>query len=193
MKENDNKEFENEIDEEILDADYEQVEESDEEKEKKSNKDTNVDEVIEDSDDLVESEELKNQLIRLQADFSNYKKRMEKEREGYIDLGVKKLALDILPVIDNLERALKSIEEYANDDEIFKGINLIDDQLLEVLAKNNITEIKANGEKFDPNLHHAVAMVDSEDLESDMIVDVLQKGYQINESVLRPSMVRVSK
>lgn len=193
MKENDNKEFENEIDEEILDADYEQVEESDEEKEKKSNKDTNVDEVIEDSDDLVESEELKNQLIRLQADFSNYKKRMEKEREGYIDLGVKKLALDILPVIDNLERALKSIEEYANDDEIFKGINLIDDQLLEVLAKNNITEIKANGEKFDPNLHHAVAMVDSEDLESDMIVDVLQKGYQIKESVLRPSMVRVSK
>lgn len=193
MKENDNKEFENEIDEEILDADYEQVEESDEEKEKKSNKDTNVDKVIEDSDDLVESEELKNQLIRLQADFSNYKKRMEKEREGYIDLGVKKLALDILPVIDNLERALKSIEEYANDDEIFKGINLIDDQLLKVLAKNNITEIKANGEKFDPNLHHAVAMVDSEDLESDMIVDVLQKGYQINESVLRPSMVRVSK
>lgn len=193
MKENDNKEFENEIDEEILDADYEQVEESDEEKEKKSNKDTNVDKVIEDSDDLVESEELKNQLIRLQADFSNYKKRMEKEREGYIDLGVKKLALDILPVIDNLERALKSIEEYANDDEIFKGINLIDDQLLEVLSKNNITEIKANGEKFDPNLHHAVAMVDSEDLESDMIVDVLQKGYQINESVLRPSMVRVSK
>lgn len=193
MKENDNKEFENEIDEEILDADYEQVEESDEEKEKKSNKDTNVDEVIQDSDDLVESEELRNQLIRLQADFSNYKKRMEKEREGYIDLGVKKLALDILPVIDNLERALKSIEEYANDDEIFKGINLIDDQLLEVLAKNNITEIKANGEKFDPNLHHAVAMVDSEDLESDMIVDVLQKGYQINESVLRPSMVRVSK
>lgn len=193
MKENDNKEFENEIDEEILDADYEQVEESDEEKEKKSNKDTNVDEVIEDSDDLVESEELRNQLIRLQADFSNYKKRMEKEREGYIDLGVKKLALDILPVIDNLERALKSIEEYANDDEIFKGINLIDDQLLEVLAKNNITEIKANGEKFDPNLHHAVAMVDSEDLESDMIVDVLQKGYQIKESVLRPSMVRVSK
>lgn len=193
MKENDNKEFENEIDEEILDADYEQVEESDEEKEKKSNKDTNVDKVIEDSDDLVESEELKNQLIRLQADFSNYKKRMEKEREGYIDLGVKKLALDILPVIDNLERALKSIEEYANDDEIFKGINLIDDQLLEVLAKNNITEIKANGEKFDPNLHHAVAMVDSEDLESDMIVDVLQKGYQIKESVLRPSMVRVSK
>lgn len=193
MKENDNKEFENEIDEEILDADYEQVEESDEEKEKKSNKDTNVDEVIEDSDDLVESEELKNQLIRLQADFSNYKKRMEKEREGYIDLGVKKLALDILPVIDNLERALKSIEEYANDDEIFKGINLIDDQLLEVLSKNNITEIKANGEKFDPNLHHAVAMVDSEDLESDMIVDVLQKGYQIKESVLRPSMVRVSK
>lgn len=193
MKENDNKEFENEIDEEILDADYEQVEESDEEKEKKSNKDTNVDKVIEDSDDLVESEELKNQLIRLQADFSNYKKRMEKEREGYIDLGVKKLALDILPVIDNLERALKSIEEYANDDEIFKGINLIDDQLLEVLSKNNITEIKANGEKFDPNLHHAVAMVDSEDLESDMIVDVLQKGYQIKESVLRPSMVRVSK
>lgn len=141
----------------------------------------------------VDVDELKNQLVRLQADFSNYKKRIEKEREGYIELGVKKLAIDLLPVLDNLERALKSIEDHAGDSEIFKGINMIDDQIIEVLKKNNIVEIKAEGEKFDPNLHHAVAVVETEDMDEDMVVDVFQKGYQINDSVIRPSMVRVSK
>ncbi len=160
--------------------------------------DKEEDQLIEDeasiSEDVsVDVEELKNQLVRLQADFSNYRKRVEKEREGYIELGVKKLAIDLLPVLDNLERALKSIEDHAGDSEIFKGINMIDDQIVDVLKKNNILEIKAEGEKFDPNLHHAVAVVETDDLDEDMVVDVFQKGYQIKDSVIRPSMVRVSK
>lgn len=156
------------------------------------------DQLIEDEESIseevsVDVEELKNQLLRLQADFSNFRKRVEKEREGYIELGVKKLAIDLLPVLDNLERALKSIEDHAGDSEIFKGINMIDDQIVDVLKKNNIVEIKAEGEKFDPNLHHAVAVVETDDLDEDMVVDVFQKGYQIKNSVIRPSMVRVSK
>ncbi len=187
MKEKDKEVFEE--NKEILDADFEKVEESDTDQpteeayEKKE-------EVLEEVD---EKEEYKNQLIRLQADFSNYKKRVEKEKEDYIDLGVKKLALEILPVIDNLERALDSISQYAKDEEIFKGISLIDDQFLEVLSKNKITEIEAQGQKFDPSQHHAVAVVDSEDGQEDIVIDVLQKGYQIKDQVLRPAMVRVSK
>lgn len=205
MNKKDKEVFEENIDEEILDADFEKVEEDSEEINSENSEDNSEAEDISEKDIIDEetnketeeksneTEEMKNQLIRLQADFSNYKKRVEKDREGYIDLGVKKLALDILPVIDNLERALQSIEEHAKDDEIFKGINLIDDQLLEVLSRHNINEIKAEGEKFDPNLHHAVAVVESDDLESDTVVDVLQKGYQIKENVIRPAMVRVSK
>lgn len=173
-------------------------EEDIENKEKETLDKETEDQLIEDEESISENvsvdvEELKNQLVRLQADFSNYRKRIEKEKEGYIDLGVKKLAIDLLPVLDNLERALKSIEDHAGDSEIFKGINMIDDQIVDVLKKNNIVEIKAAGEKFDPNLHHAVAVVETDDLDEDMVVDVFQKGYQIKDSVIRPSMVRVSK
>lgn len=147
----------------------------------------------EENEEANENIELKNQLLRLQADFSNYKKRVEKEREGYVELGVKKLAIDLLPVLDNLERALNAIAEHAGDSEIFKGINMIDDQIIEVLSKNHINEIKAEGERFDPSLHHAVAVVETDEMEEDTVVDVLQKGYKINDNVIRPSMVRVSK
>ncbi|MFB0972156.1 MAG: nucleotide exchange factor GrpE [Tissierellia bacterium] len=168
--------------EDIEDADYVVLEKGSENLEE---------EVKEDNDSEVE--ELKNQLVRLSADFANYKKRIEKEKKEYIELGVRKLALDMLPVLDNLELALNSIEEFAKDDEIFKGITIIDDQILEVLKKNGIEAIEAKGEKFDPNLHHAVALVEAEEGESDEVVEVLQKGFKINDIVIRPSMVTVSK
>ena len=101
--------------EDIEDADYVVLEKGSENLEE---------EVKEDNDSEVE--ELKNQLVRLSADFANYKKRIEKEKKEYIELGVRKLALDMLPVLDNLELALNSIEEFAKDDEIFKGITIID-------------------------------------------------------------------
>lgn len=185
------------VEEDLTKEDLSQ-EEDIENKEKETLDKETEDQLIEDEESISENvsvdvEELKNQLVRLQADFSNYRKRIEKEKEGYIELGVKKLAIDLLPVLDNLERALKAIEDHCGDSEIFKGINMIDDQIVDVLKKNNIVEIKAEGEKFDPNLHHAVAVVETDDLDEDMVVDVFQKGYQIKDSVIRPSMVRVSK
>lgn len=189
MQERDEKKF-NDLDE-IEDADYEVVENGTQESEN-----SEVEEALEEDSQAnlnEEYEDLKNQLLRLSADFSNYKKRVDKERKEYIDLGVKKLALDLLPVLDNLERALNSIEEFAKDNEIFKGIIIIDDQIIEVLKKNGIEEIQAKGKKFDHNLHHAVALVEAENMESDMVVEVLQKGFKIKESVIRPSMVTVSK
>lgn len=188
MEDKDKKKFEDDLDE-ILDAEYEEVGE-DEEVSAKENEKKDTAEESKETDDY---EELKNQLLRLQADFTNYKRRTEKDRAGYLELGVSKLANDLFPVIDNLERALLNIEEYYGDDEVFKGITLIDDQLMEVLEKHDIEEIKAAGEKFDPNFHHAVAVVETDEVEPDVVVDVLQKGYKINDTVLRPSMVRVSK
>lgn len=148
-------------------------------------------ETNDDSNDEIEN--LKTQLIRLQADFSNYKKRVEKEKESWIELGVRKLATDILPVLDNLERALNSIEEHGSTEETWKGISLIDDQMLAVLEKNKITMIEAEGEKFDHNFHHAVATEEVEGVDPDTVIDVLQNGFKINDTVIRPSMVRVSK
>lgn len=188
MEEKDKKNFEEDLDE-ILDAEYETVDDDEEEVVEEET------EEVKESDESLSEEnlELKNQLLRLQADFSNYKRRIEKDKAGYLQLGTCKLANDLFPVIDNLERALANIEEYYKDDEVFKGITLIDDQLIEVLKKHDIVEIKAKGEKFDPNYHHAVAVVETDEVEPDTVVDVLQKGYKINETVLRPSMVRVSK
>lgn len=174
----------------IQDAKFEKVNEEETQEEVQE-------EVMEDSTDEIEkirkeNEELTNSFMRLQADFANYKKRTEKEKLGYISLGVRKLAEDLLPAIDNLDRAMDSIEDHGVDKEFQKGIKLIQDQLIEILNKNKINEIVAEGKPFDPNLHHAVAMVEDNELEPDTVVDVLQKGYLIDETVMRPSMVRVS-
>ncbi|MDO5028317.1 MAG: nucleotide exchange factor GrpE [Bacillota bacterium] len=184
--------------EDLRKDDLEDIQEDLEDQGEVLDQDGDKDQEVEEEDQSSEDKpndlnDYKNQLLRLQADFSNYKKRVEKEKQGYIELGVKKLAIDLLPVLDNLERALKSIEDHGGDTEIFKGINMIDDQIVEVLKKHSIVEIQAEGEKFDPNLHHAVAVVEADHMDEDMVVDVFQKGYQINESVIRPSMVRVSK
>jgi molecular chaperone GrpE len=131
--------------------------------------------------------------LRLAADFQNYKRRTEKERfERYTD-GKKDFAEDLLPVIDNFERAIaQDITENA-DAKFVEGLELIYQQLLGVLEKNDITEIAALGEEFDPNLHHAVLQEATEEYKSGSVSAVLQKGYQIKEKIIRPAMVKVAE
>ncbi|MDO5725293.1 MAG: nucleotide exchange factor GrpE [Tissierellia bacterium] len=154
-------------------------------------------EIIEENDEIVETktetDELKDSLIRLQADFQNFRKRVDKERESLIDLGVKKLALELLPVLDNLERALDSIKQREDSADILQGIDLIDDQIVDVLAKEGVKKMKALGEVFDPNFHHAVAIDEDSDYEADHICEVLQTGYTFKDTCLRPAMVKVAK
>jgi molecular chaperone GrpE len=129
--------------------------------------------------------------MRLAADFQNYKKRTEKERfERYAE-GKKDLAADILPVLDNLERAVTDIT--GQDKAVNEGLEMILKQLRDALAKNGITEIEALGADFDPNLHHAVMMEASEEHESGKVCEVIQKGYSSGEKVVRPSMVKVAQ
>ena len=133
---------------------------------------------------------LKNSFLRVQADFANYKKRAEKERLDTIKYASEKLMVDLLPVFDNFERALQSESE---KDGFYEGVQLIHNQLLDALKNNGLSEIESKDQPFDPNLHHAVVMEEVEGLEEDTVVDVLQKGYKLNDRVIRPSMVKVSK
>lgn len=146
-------------------------------------------EINEASDD-EKYQDLMDKFMRLQADFSNYKRRTEAQKSEYVEFGVKKVANDLLPVIDNFERALDSIE---NKDSTYDGILMIKNQLAGVLEKEGIVEMKALGEEFDPIFHHAVLTEDSDEYDSGYVIEVLQKGYLINEKTLRPAMVKVSQ
>ena len=137
-----------------------------------------------------ELEKMKDQFIRLQADFQNYKRRAEKDRINYMNMGLEKLALELLPVIDNFERAIDSAE---NQDPFYDGIVLIERSLVEVLNKFEIKEIDCLNKPFDPKFEHAVLLSEEEGVESGLVTEVLQKGYTIDGKVLRPAMVKVSK
>lgn len=135
--------------------------------------------------------ELEDRYLRLQADYSNFRRRSGEEKQQMHLLGMEKLALDILPVLDNFERALATDE--VKDEKFYEGMKMIADQFRGELAKNGIVEIEALNAPFDPNLHHAVLTEEKEGVESGVVIDVLQKGYKLKDRVIRPSMVKVSK
>jgi molecular chaperone GrpE len=138
--------------------------------------------------------EYENLLKVLQADFDNYKKRTQREREeiySYANIG---FAKDILPILDNLERALASInKEDPAQKAIFSGVEMIYNQFISALEKNNVTEIDALLQPFNPEKHYGVMQVEDSDQPENTIVEVLQKGYTLKDKVIRPSMVKVSK
>lgn len=130
--------------------------------------------------------------LRLAADFQNFRRRVEKEKSDIYAYANEKIALDIIDVMDNFERALQHSEECA-DKQFAEGVSKIYKQLKGVLDKNNIVEIKTEGEDFDPNFHNAVTAEDNPEFESGKIIQALQKGYTLNGKVIRPSMVRVAQ
>ena len=136
-----------------------------------------------------EDEALNAKYLRLMADFQNYKRRTEKEKSDIYAFANEKIVSELLNVIDNFERALDAGNE---GDSFVEGMNLIFKQLQGVLEKAGVVEIEALGHEFDPNFHHAVMTEDSEEYESGKITAVLQKGYLLNNKVIRPSMVKVA-
>lgn len=135
--------------------------------------------------------ELEERYLRLQADYSNFRRRSGEEKQQMHLLGMEKLALDILPVLDNFERALATDD--VKDEKFYEGMKMIAEQFRNELAKNEIVEIDALDAPFDPNLHHAVMTEEKEGVEADVVIDVLQKGYKLKDRVIRPAMVKVSK
>ena len=140
-------------------------------------------------------EDILDRFQRLQADFANYKKRVEKEKSEIFLYANEKIGFDLLNIIDSLEGAMQPQNRPDNSEEfdcILGGINLVYKQLIDTLARHGIEEIEALGKPFDMNFHHAVAQEETE-CEPDHVIEVLQKGYKINDRMLRPAMVKVSK
>lgn len=132
---------------------------------------------------------LEDQLLRKIAEFDNYRKRTIKEKEE-IGLTAKvKCIADLLPVLDTLERAL-SIG--CSDEEFLRGVKLTYDNMVGILQKMGVEEIKAEGETFDPNLHYAVARIENPDLGENAVASVMQKGYTLGGKVIRHAMVAVA-
>lgn len=142
--------------------------------------------------DKPEDEDMKTQYLRLAADFQNYKRRTEKEKSDIYAYANEKIALDLLDVIDNFERALVHQKD-CKDEKMKEGMDMIFKQLKGVLEKNKVEEIASLGEDFDPNYHNAVMTDASGEYESGKISAVLQKGYKLNNKVIRAAMVKVAE
>lgn len=134
----------------------------------------------------AELNELKDRHIRTLAEYENYRKRSVKEKESIYTDAYASFASEILPVLDNLERA----EQFGSDG-VAEGVKLILTQFRSTLEKLGVTEIKAQDEQFDPNFHNAVMHDQDEGKPANTVSEVLQKGYKIGDRVIRPSMVKV--
>lgn len=141
-------------------------------------------------------EEVNNQeekYLRLYAEFENYKRRIQNENQTLKTYQAQSVLTDILPTIDNIERAL----QIEGDDESFKslqkGVQMVYESLLRALNENGLEEIEAVGQQFDPNFHQAVMQDNDESFESNAVTQELQKGYKLKDRVLRPSMVKVNQ
>ena len=134
-------------------------------------------------------QEKKDRLLRLQADFDNFRRRSAKEREEISAVVTQNFCKDMLPLLDNFERAMAA---ETKDVEAFqKGVEMNFTQFQEVLKKNGLEQIEAVGQKFDPNFHQAVMRVEDPEKEDDTVAQELQKGYMVKGRVIRPSMVQV--
>lgn len=147
--------------------------------------------IKEDENLTLVNDELVLKLTRMQADYNNLKRRTEIEMKKSIDYGIESVACELLPILDNFERALDSEDDKGAS--FYKGIEMIYNQLIETLRKMNIEEIDALDNPFDPNWHNAIMVEESEEHEEGTVIEVLQKGYKIKDKIIRPSMVKVSK
>lgn len=130
--------------------------------------------------------------LRVQADFDNFRRRTQKEKEDLGKYASSKLITELLPVIDNFERALQASEENPEFESFSKGVSMIFRQLESVLATEGLTAMKSVGEPFNPEYHQAIMQVESDEYEEGIVVEEVQKGYMLKDKVLRPAMVKVS-
>ena len=163
-----------------------------------SNEESSEETAVDPKDEEIQQLQLKaneneEKYLRLYAEFENYKRRIQKENETNKTYQSQRVLTDILPTIDNIERAL----QIEGDDESFKslqkGVQMVHESLLRALKDNGLEEIESEGQAFDPNFHQAVVQDDNPDFKSGDITQELQKGYKLKDRVLRPSMVKVNQ
>ncbi len=145
------------------------------------------------NDDLqAKYDTLNNQYIRLAADFDNYRKRQAQERESLLKYGAENTLKKIIEVLDNFERGAKANEGVEDCDKLRESFNLVHKQLLDILTKVGLEPIEAEGKEFDPNFHEAVMQTPTSEYPEHTIIAVLQKGYKLEDRVLRPALVNVA-
>lgn len=128
--------------------------------------------------------------IRQLAEFENFRKRSNTEKTAMYSNGVRDTVEKLLPVIDNFERAVEAADD--KEDPMYKGVEMILKQFMEILENLGVKEIPSKGEPFDPNFHSAVMHIDDESCDENVVVEVFQKGYTLGDKVIRPSMVKVA-
>ena len=182
------------LQEEKLDESPSEEESSQEEKEEESEDEAEDDELAKLNKSLEEKDEeiieLKSHIQRLQADFDNFRKQGEKQKQDLIRYANEGLIVKFLDIYEDMERAL---ENSTNEEELREGLELIYSKMKNTLEKEGVEEIPAVGEKFDPFKHEALLTVDSPDHENNEIVDELMKGYTLKDKVIKYSKVRVCK
>jgi molecular chaperone GrpE len=175
-------------------AQEEVVQEGREEHKKKKKKEEIIDELRQKLEEKEkEASELKERLLYQQADFENFKKLKAKEKQEALKFGNETLVKELLPVIDNLERAIQHGCKSEDSKAIVEGVELTLNSFLKVLEKFGVTRVEALEKEFDPNVHEAIAQEIREDKAPGIVVRELQKGYIMDGRLLRPSMVTVAK
>lgn len=139
-----------------------------------------------------ELKEMSEKYLRLYAEFDNYKKRVNKDKEELLKYGQESLLYELLTVIDNLELALKHASDEVSTG-LIQGVEITYKELMKTLEKFGLTAVEAEGENFDPSVHHAMSQVERDDVEENIVVEEYRKGYKLKDKVLRPSLVSVSK
>ena len=136
-------------------------------------------------------EGLNGRLMRTMAEFDNFRKRTDKEKEQMFEIGAKNIVEKILPVVDNFERGLAAVDEAARGDSFVQGMELIYKQFVKCLEDAGVSVIEAVGKEFDPNLHNAVMHAEDENFGENIVAEEFQKGYMYRDTVVRHSMVKV--
>jgi molecular chaperone GrpE len=167
---------------------------SHEEHKKKKKKDELIEELKRSLEEKEEaSKALQEKMLYLQAEFENFKRLKNKEKQDILKFGNETLIKELLPVLDNLDRALDHASNTGDFKSIHEGVKIIANEFLKVLERAGIERVEALGKKFDPNFHEAFLQEEKEDIEPDMVVTEMQKGYLLNGRLIRPSMVAISK
>ena len=151
------------------------------------------DEPLQEEEPQIEEEQPveDDRLLRLAADFDNYKKRVAREREEYVALANARLLAELLPVLDDLERALSAAEQHE-EAQLEEGVRLVHRSLAALLERHGVELIETDG-KFDPHVHEALLSQPSEEAESGAVLNVVQKGYKLGDRVVRPARVIVAE
>jgi molecular chaperone GrpE len=143
---------------------------------------------------VEERDSLNDRLLRKQAEFENYKKRIERERQEFVQFASAELMRELLNALDSFDLAIHSAGKVkAGSEDLLKGLDLVYKQFQDTLGRFGLKPIDAKGQPFDPNLHQAVTTVSSDEVEDNTVVQEMRRGYTLNGRLLRPSMVSVSK